>query len=75
MSLDDIETLRELIQTLNDGVEFYRAALEKSESTEHKLIFQRVIRARVAALSYLQPYMVQEGRQPGTRPHLRQRAS
>ncbi|MCR6650695.1 MAG: PA2169 family four-helix-bundle protein [Cellvibrionaceae bacterium] len=64
MSLDDIETLRELIQTLNDGVEFYRAALEKSESTEHKLIFQRVIRARVAALSYLQPYMVQEEGSP-----------
>lgn len=64
MSVDDIETLRELIQTLNDGVEFYRAALEKSESTEHKLIFQRVIRSRVAALSYLQPYMVQEEGSP-----------
>lgn len=60
MSVDDVETLRELIQTLNDGVEFYRAALEKSEFEDHKLIFQRVIRARVAALSYLQPYMVRE---------------
>jgi uncharacterized protein (TIGR02284 family) len=60
MSVDDIETLRELIQTLNDGVEFYRAALEKSESADHRLIFQRVVRARVAALSYLQPYIVQE---------------
>ncbi len=60
MSVDDTETLRELIQTLNDGVEFYRAALEKSEFDAHKLIFQRVVRARVAALAYLQPYMVQE---------------
>lgn len=64
MSVDDIETLRELIQTLNDGVDFYRAALEKSESADHKLIFQRVVRARVAALSYLQPYMVREEGSP-----------
>lgn len=63
-SKNDIETLRELIQTLNDGVEFYRAAVEKSESADHRLIFQRVIRARVAALDYLQPYMVQEEGSP-----------
>ena len=64
MSVDDIETLRELIQTLNDGVEFYRAAVEKTESAEHQRIFQRVIRARVAALAYLQPYMVKEEGSP-----------
>lgn len=64
MSVDDIETLRELIQTLNDGVEFYRAAVEKTESPDHKLIFQRVVRARVATLSYLQPYMVEEEGSP-----------
>jgi len=64
MSVNDIETLRELIQTLNDGVEFYRAAVEKTEFADHKLIFQRVVRARVAALSYLQPYMVQEQGSP-----------
>ena len=60
MSENDIETLRELIQTLNDGVEFYRVAASKSEYTEHRFIFERMARARVAALSYLQPYMVQE---------------
>lgn len=64
MSVNDIETLRELIQTLNDGVEFYRAAEEKAEYSEHRLIFQRVIRARVASLSYLQPYMIQEEGSP-----------
>lgn len=64
MSVDDKETLRELIQTLNDGVEFYRAAVEKTESQEHQLIFQRVVRARVAALAYLQPYIVMEEGSP-----------
>ena len=64
MSVDDIEALRELIQTLNDGVEFYRTAEKKAEFPEHKHIFQRVVRARVAALSYLQPYMIKEEGSP-----------
>lgn len=64
MSVNDIETLRELIQILNDGVDFYRAAVEKAELPEHKIIFRRVVRARVAALSYLQPYMVREEGSP-----------
>jgi uncharacterized protein (TIGR02284 family) len=62
MTIDDIENLRELIQSLNDGVEFYQAAVDKTELPEHKIIFQRMVRARVAALSYLQPFIVrQEG--------------
>lgn len=60
MSSDDIEHLRELIQTLNDGVEFYRAAVDKTELPQHKTIFERAVRARVAVLAYLQPYMVQQ---------------
>lgn len=64
MNNDDIENLRELIQCLNDGVEFYQAAIDKSERAENKLIFQRMVRARVAALSYLQPFMVHEEGSP-----------
>lgn len=64
MSVDDVETLRELIQTLNDGLEFYRMAMEKTEFQEHREIFQRVVRARVAVLSYLQPYIVKEEGSP-----------
>jgi uncharacterized protein (TIGR02284 family) len=64
MTSNDIENLRELIQCLNDGVEFYQAAIEKTELPEHKTIFQRMARARVAALSYLQPFMVQEEGSP-----------
>lgn len=64
MTNDDIENLRELIQSLNDGVEFYQAAIEKTELPEHRIIFQRMTRARVAALSYLQPYMVQQEGSP-----------
>lgn len=64
MTNDDIENLRELIQSLNDGVEFYQAAMDKTELPEHKIIFQRMVRARVAALSYLQPFMVQQEGSP-----------
>lgn len=64
MTNDDIENLRELIQSLNDGVEFYQAAIDKTELQEHKIIFQRMARARVAALSYLQPFMVQQEGSP-----------
>ncbi len=41
-------------------MEFYRAAAGKAELAEHQIIFHRVLRARVAMLAYLQPYMVQE---------------
>jgi uncharacterized protein (TIGR02284 family) len=64
MTNNDIDNLRELVQSLNDGVEFYQAAIDKSELPQHKIIFQRMARARVAALSYLQPFIVQQEGSP-----------
>lgn len=55
MLSSDNKYLEPLIQTLSEGVAFYRAAADQAELPGHKAIFNRMAKARVFALSYLQP--------------------
>ena len=52
--------LKPLVQTLNDGVEFYRAAIAKAEHDDFKEVFAELLDCRQFALAYLQPYVVLE---------------
>lgn len=57
MSGTDKEILRKLIHFLHDGTERYREAVEKTAHSEHQAIFARMVKSRVAAVFYLQPYL------------------
>lgn len=46
-----------LVQTLDDGIEFYRIAEKKSESPLLKSVFVRLAEIRELALAYLVPYL------------------
>lgn len=46
-----------LVQTLDDGIEFYRIAEQKSQSHNMKSIFTRLADTREFALAYIVPYI------------------
>ncbi len=55
-----------LVQTLNDGVAAYKAAITKVEHDDCKDLFNDVIACREFALDYLQPYVVFHAGAPET---------
>ena len=48
-----------LVQTLDDGIEFYRIAEKKADSLELKSTFKKMADVRDFALAYLLPYINQ----------------
>ncbi|MBC6904254.1 DUF2383 domain-containing protein [Saccharophagus sp. K07] len=48
-----------LIQTLDDGIEFYRIAEKKTDSQHLKSVFRKMAEIRDFALAYLLPYINQ----------------
>lgn len=46
-----------LVQTLDDGIEFYRIAEQKARSQSMKSVFTRMADAREFALAYILPYI------------------
>lgn len=56
--------LKALVQTLNDGIEFYRTATAKVEHEHFKAVFAELIEFRQFSLTYLQPYVVMQSGAP-----------
>lgn len=56
--------LKSLVQTLNDGIEFYRTANLKVEHEHLKTVCSNMIEFREFALAYLQPYIVLQSGAP-----------
>lgn len=48
-----------LVQTLDDGIEFYRIAENTTDSLELKFTFKKMVDIREFALAYLLPYIGQ----------------
>jgi Domain of unknown function (DUF2383) len=48
-----------LVQTLDDGIEFYRIAEEKTQSSTLRSVFKRMAEEREFALAYIVPYISQ----------------
>lgn len=46
-----------LIQTLDDGIEFYQIAEQKTLSARMKTVFKSMVEIREFALAYIRPYM------------------
>lgn len=46
-----------LVQTLDDGIEFYRIAEQKTRSPELQRVFARMADVREFALAYVRPYL------------------
>lgn len=65
MTADDSQHLQVIIQTLNNGVTFYREAANNSELDAHKSIFECMLKARLFALTYLQPFLQQQSQTEG----------
>ena len=54
-----INPLVSLIQTLDDGIEFYRIAQAKTQSERLQQVFIKMADAREFALAYIRPYLDQ----------------
>lgn len=48
-----------MVQTLNDGIEFYRIAEKKTDSVQLKTTFKKMAGIRDFALAYILPYIDQ----------------
>lgn len=59
MKRNSYNPLIALVQTLDDGIEFYRIAEAKTESGYLKGVFAKMADAREFALAYIRPYIDQ----------------
>ncbi|HEY7773763.1 MAG TPA: DUF2383 domain-containing protein [Marinagarivorans sp.] len=52
--------LKSLVQTLNDGIEFYRVAAQKVEHEDFRQAFAELGKSHALAKAYLQPYLIMQ---------------
>jgi uncharacterized protein (TIGR02284 family) len=52
--------LKSLVQTLNDGIEFYRVAAQKVEHEDFRQAFDELAQSHALAKAYLQPYLIMQ---------------
>ncbi len=57
----DISTLRNLVEVLHDGKEFYKEALEKIDSPEFKPLFSRMVQSKAAIAGDLNAKIIEAG--------------
>lgn len=61
MNYKTYDPLITLVQTLDDGIEFYRIAEQKSRSSALQQVFARMADMREFALAYVHPYLELHG--------------